>query len=306
MSDSAEPWAFWNGRFLPASQAVVPIYDTGFVQGVTITEQLRTFGGSLYRLPEHLARFEQSLEVVGIDLGRSMRELEQTAKELVARNHRLLHAEDDLGLAIFATPGPYPALAPSAEDEATICLHTYPLPFSIWAEKYEQGCALATTDVRQTPPECWPSRLKCRSRMHYYLADRQAARLHLHARALLLDERGFVTEASTANVFILKANRLVSPPLERVLPGISLAAVKEFAARLEIEFVHEDLLPEDVAAADEVLLTSTPWRLLPVCSFNGAAIATGKPGKMYRKLIAAWNETAGFDLVAQAIRFAKR
>ena len=82
--------------------------------------------------------------------------------------------------------------------------------------------------------------------------------------------------------------------------------MKEFAARLEIEFVHEDLLPEDVAAADEVLLTSTPWLILPVCSFNGSALSTGKPGKMYRNLITAWNETAGFDLVAQALRFARR
>ena len=117
---------------------------------------------------------------------------------------------DDLGVSIFVTPGIYPSYAPgdcpdfrvnekgtvplekAAAARPTVCVHTYPLPFHLWAEKYGDGQALAITPVEQVPPQCWPPELKCRSRMHYYLADKLAARQDPPARAVLLDRDGFV------------------------------------------------------------------------------------------------------------------
>jgi branched-subunit amino acid aminotransferase/4-amino-4-deoxychorismate lyase len=64
-----EPQAFLNGRFVPASEAMLPVYDAGFVLGTTVAEQMRTFGGRLFRLDAHLARLSHSLEIVGVDLG---------------------------------------------------------------------------------------------------------------------------------------------------------------------------------------------------------------------------------------------
>jgi branched-subunit amino acid aminotransferase/4-amino-4-deoxychorismate lyase len=142
--------------------------------------------------------------------------------------------------------------------------------------------------------------------MHYYLADREAARRHPGARALLLDAAGRVTETSTANIVVCQDGALSTPPLARVLPGVSLAAVQEFAERVGIEFGYADLTPADVAAADEVLLTSTPWCLLPVCTFNGRPIGAGQPGDTYRRLLACWNESAGLDIAEQARSFARR
>jgi len=304
----SEPIAFLAGQWLPVSQTAVSVYDTGFMLGVTVAEQLRTFGGKLFQLDRHLDRLARSLAIVGVDAGMARAEFERTAKELTARNHALLEPADDLGLTIFVTPGAHPAFAGLARQSGPLVgMHTQPLPFGTWAAKYETGDQLVVTSVRQVPDACWPPELKCRSRMHYYLADREARERVAGARALLVDERGFVTEASTANLLIHRAGEgLVSPPRERVLPGISMAVVHDLAGKLAIPFSERDLLPADVAAADEVLLCSTSPCVWSVTRLDGRPITDGRPGPICRRLQAAWSELVGLDIVAQARRFARR
>lgn len=307
-----EPLAYLNGKLLPASQATISPIDAGFVTGATVAEQLRSFGGKLFRVAEHLRRLWHSLEVVGVDPGVTPEQLTEVAQKLVEANRRLLHEDDDLGLSIFVTPGIYPAYADALETSSgqsgpTVCLHTYPLPFRLWAAKYRSGQSLVTTDVQQVPPESWPPEVKCRSRMHYYLADRKAAAIEPGARALMLDRNGLVTEASTANVIVYTAkDGLVSPPAAKVLPGISLATALDLARSLEIPTSERELTPADLATADEVLLTSTPLCLLPVTRFNGRRIGSGSPGPTFQRLLSAWSERVGLDLAAQAIRFSGR
>jgi branched-chain amino acid aminotransferase len=242
-----------------------------------------------------------------VEPGISTDDLAAAALELVAENHRLLAPGDDLGLSIFVTPGEYPAYSSSGSTCPTVCMHTYDLPFRLWAEKYQKGQSLVVTEIQQVPVECWPPGLKCRSRMHYYLADRQAAKIEPGARALLLDKGGLVTEASTANIIVsTAAQKLVFPPPAKVLAGISLAEAVELAADARIETLYHDLAPQDVADAGEVLLTSTPLCLLPVTRFNGREIGDGKPGPIFRRLLSAWSDLVGIDIAAQAVRFAKR
>src|SRR5262249_20880402 len=113
-----EPIAYLNGQLIPAAQASVPVYDAGFVLGATVTEQLRTFGGELFRLPEHLARLKTSLETAGIQPRESLTDLAEIAGRLVAHNFPLADREDDLGLCIFITPGPYAAMAEGMGEQA--------------------------------------------------------------------------------------------------------------------------------------------------------------------------------------------
>ncbi len=303
----SEPIAYLNGQLIPASQAVLPVYDAGFVLGATVTEQLRTFGGEIFRLPEHLARLQHSLKVSGIQPRESLAEIADISQRLIANNRTLIDQDDDLGLSIFITPGPYGPLSDGFSGGPTVGLHTYRLPFRLWADAYQRGVSLATTTVQQVPSACWPPELKCRSRMHYFLADQQAAALHSGSRALLLDEHGHVSEASTANVVIWIAREgLISPPRTQVLPGISLQVLIELAGRLGLPFQERQILPGEVEKADEVLLTSTPNCLLPVTQFNGRAIDSGKPGEIFQRLISAWNEMVGLDIPEQAKRFSAR
>jgi branched-chain amino acid aminotransferase len=302
-----QPVAYLNGAWIPATAAAVPVGDAGFVLGVTVAEQLRTFAGKLFHLDDHLGRLARSLEIVGVEPGMNSDELGRIARELAARNHACLAPGDDLRLSVVVTPGGHPAYGATAAGRPTVCLHTHPLPFHLWAKKYRQGQALASTAVQQVPPQCWPAELKCRSRMHYYLADRQAAAIDPQARALLLDAEGFVTEASTANVLIYNAGEgLVSPPRTKILRGISVSVAIELARQLGIPSSERDLTIEEVASADEVLLTSTSMSLLPVTRLNGRPIGDGHPGKVFGDLLAAWSKLAGIDIVAQAERFARR
>ena len=304
----SEPLAYLNGRYLPFSQAAISVTDGGFVQGVTVAEQLRTFGGKLFRLEQHLARLARSLSIVGIELGMPVEKLGDIARELAAKNHALLDAADDLGLSMFVTPGPYSTFATGGVAAGpTIGLHTYPLPFHLWHEKYERGESLVVTAVMQVPSACWPTELKCRSRMHYYLADKQARQKEPGARALMLNEQGYVTEASTANILVYYRDvGLVSPPKEMILPGVSAATVEELAGDLGIAFSFRSLTVDDVAAADEVLLCSTSPCVWPVTRLNGRPIGEGKSGDVAHRLVAAWSELVGIDIQEQAKRFSNR
>lgn len=305
---SGEPFGYINGQFVPAGQLNVPVFDAGFVLGATVTEQLRTFHGKLFRLEEHFERLARSLEVVGVELGGLWEELPAAAQRLAETNHRLLDAADDLGLCAFVTPGPYATMAPpEASGEPLVVLHTYPLPFGRWSSGYQQGVALAITPVRQVPGNCWPAQLKCRSRMHYYLADRAAAAAWPGARALLLDQQGFVTETSTANVVLyFEGQGFVTPPLAHVLPGISLRVVHELARQRGWDWTPRPVSVDDVFRADEVILTSTPNCLLPVVAVDGRSVGTGRPGPAYRQLLEDFSTAVGVDIAAQAAGFSSR
>src|SRR5262245_27586291 len=122
-----EPIAYLNGQRIPASQIAVAVTDAGFVQGVTIAEQLRTFRGKLFRLDLHLARLRRSLEIVGVDPGLSDADFSQIAGQIAEHNHRLLDPADDVGLTIFVTPGIYPVYAATGSRHGpTVGIHTYP------------------------------------------------------------------------------------------------------------------------------------------------------------------------------------
>lgn len=305
------PLAYLNGQLIPASQATLQVYDAGFVLGVTVAEQVRTFAGRLFRLEQHLRRLEHSLAIVDVDPGISMSELEKAAVELAKRNHALMAEGDDLGLSMFVTPGPYSTMAAVADEAGetgpTVCMHTYPLPFQLWAGEYESGQSLVVSDIEQVPAACWPPELKCRSRMHYYLADSRAKQVRLDARALLLDCDGFVLEASTANIVIYNRNEgIVSPPKEKILPGVSVATVIDLAAELGVPFLHRDLAVDDVLEADEVMLCSTSPCVWPVLDVDGRAIGKGRPGETFERLLAAWSDLVNVDIKTQAKRFATR
>jgi branched-subunit amino acid aminotransferase/4-amino-4-deoxychorismate lyase len=302
--------AFLNGAFLPERELAVSVVDAGFVLGVTIAEQLRTFRGTIFRAEDHLSRLYHSLEILGVDIGYTAEQLKSAAEYVVASNRQLIHPADDMGVSIFVTPGRYAAYSGPGPSVPMVAIHTYPLPFYLWAHKYTGGESVAVASVRQVPVECWPRELKCRSRMHYYLAEKEVQRIDPSARPILLDADGCVTEAPTANIVAYHGEEgLIAPPVERTLPGISLKVVTELASQLGIPFSHRFLTVSDLEQCDEIFLASTPFCLLPVVRLNGAPVgqtASGKPGPIYRRLLAAWNEIAGFDLVAQAQQFRHR
>ena len=270
--------------------------------GVTVAEQLRTFGGEIFLIDDHFARLKKSLATVGVDEV-DLAALHSATHEIVEHNLRLIPRGSDLGVTVFVTPGLYPTYSPNGETGPSVGIHSYPLPFSLWAAKYASGQHCEPVSVPQVSSDCWPRHLKSRSRMHYYLADREARQIHPEARAILADERGNLNEASTANVVAIFADEgIVSPPRETILPGISLGFVEQLCSELDIEFVWRPIAMHELADADELLLTSTPYSLLPVSRFAQREF-DGRDH--FERLIDAWSRHVGLDMVEQANRFAE-
>ncbi len=298
-----EPLVYLNGNLVPESRASLKIYDAGIVLGATVTEMTRTFRHRPYRLEDHIARLFRSLKYTRMDIGLSAAELESVSRELVAHNAKLIGPADELGLIHFVTAGEYPVYAGSAASggpmKPTVCAHTFPMPFALWAKKMQLGAHVVTPSIRHVPPQCYDPKMKYRSRMHYFLADHEARLVDPDAAALLLDLDGNVTETSGANFLIVERGTIVSPTLRNILPGISRQTVIELAAKLNVPFVERDIQVHSVMNADEAFLASTPFCLMPVTRINGVAIADGRPGPTYRRLIEAWSEAVGVDIVGQ-------
>lgn len=307
---AAEPLVYLNGRTVPASQAHLAIFDGGIVLGATVTEMTRTFNQRLFRLGDHLDRLYRSLRYMRFEIGLTKDELAAVSEELVAHNARLVDEQDELGLIHFVTPGEYRTYAGSAGGGApsrpTVCVHTFPLPFELWARRMQQGVRVVTPSIRHVPPQCYDPKIKYRSRMHYYLADLEARAADPDAVALLLDLDGNVTETSGANFLIVERGTIVSPTLRNTLPGISRMTVIELAAELAIPFVERDFQVYNVMNAEEAFLASTPFCVMPVSHVNGAPIGSSCPGPLVRRLLGAWSERVGVDIVRQIVDGAQR
>lgn len=293
--------AYLNGAWVPSSELRIGVDDAGFLMGATVTERLRTFRGQVFRLDEHMQRLRSSLKIIGLDSDQITKEISQAVLEFVRRNESLIDPEDDWSVVAFATPGA------GGGRQPTVCVHGHPLPFKSWASQFETGVSVVVSSIRQVPTNCWPAELKCRSRMHYYLADREAAAQRPGARAIVLDQDGYVAEATTANVIVYREGEgLVSPSAENILVGVSLAVVEELAAKLKIPFAMRQMTVDELRSCDEAMLASTSICALPIIECDDRAIGSGKPGPIYRRLLAAWNELVGVDIAAQARRFASR
>ncbi len=294
--------AWLDGRFLSRPELAIPVGDAGFVRGATVTEQLRTFAGRLFLADDHGRRFAESCRIVGIQPPWPVADLLAAADHVAATNHRLGAVSADLGLVMFATPGDLAAQHEGRGGRPRVAIHTFQLAFCLWADAYDRGVSLRTVRVTQVPESCWPLAAKVRSRLHYHLADREAHAAEPGARAVLAHADGRISETSTANVAIVTAGGIATPPAGDALGGVSLACARGLAASLGIPWQERSLTAADLAAADEILLTSTPSCVLPVVRFDGGAVGTGTPGPVFRRLLDAWSGMVGLDIADQARR----
>lgn len=296
------PISWADGVFRPGCEPSLPVGDAGFVLGATVTEQLRTFHGRLFLPEEHRARLQDSLAVLGLDPGRPLTEVFAAAAELAEHNHAVGPTEDDLGVVVFVTPGDLPAQHRGRGGPPRTVVHSFPLAFRLWAAAYADGMPLRSVATRQVPQSCWPVQAKVRSRLHYFLADREAHAAEPGARAVLCHEDGRVSETSTANIVIVAQGGIVAPPPADALPGVSLRFARRLAESLGIPWSERSLALADLVAADEVLLTSTPNCILPATRLDGRPIGAGRPGPVQARLLAAWSDHVGLDIAGQARR----
>lgn len=304
---SREPIVFLRGQCVPASQAHMRIYDLGIILGATVTEMTRTFRHVPYRLDEHLARLYRSMKVCRFDIGMSPDELRAATLEVVEHNARLLPAAGELGIVNFVTAGENTLYAGAAGGGAkmvpTVCVHTFPLVFSLWRDFFSVGAHVVVPSTRHIPPECLDPKMKYRSRLHWWIADGETHLADPKGISLLLDLDGNISECAGANFLIVHRGAVLSPTTKNILPGISRDVVIELCHELRIPFRECDLQTYDVINADEAFMSTTPYCVGPVTRINGLPIGDGKIGPVTRRLLDAWSAKVGLDIVKQILDY---
>jgi D-alanine transaminase len=276
MSDTA----YLNGEFLPLDQARVSVLDRGFIFGDGVYEVIPVYSRRPFRLPEHLARLQRSLDATRLANPMTDAEWSRLVNELVAR-----HGAEDQSVYLQVTRGVAKRdHAFPKEGRQTVFMMSSPLSTPA-RELVENGVACITAaDFR------W---LKCDVKSVSLLGNcllRQSA-ADAGAAEVVLFRDGQLTEASASNIFIVRNGMLLSPPKNHlILPGITYDVVLELAAATGIAIELRGIPEEEVRSADEIWVTSSTKEVLAVVTLDGKPVGTGKPGPVFKRVHQAFQE----------------
>jgi branched-chain amino acid aminotransferase len=297
---------YWCGEFIPEGEARISIFDCALMYGDMVFEMTRTFAGVPYRLRDHLERLYGSLRYAEIDCGMTIDEMEAATMATIERNKekldgldfQIMHDVTRGGLSIYENMN-------KDGNRPLVSINVLPLVKhnASQADKYLQGVHTVITPQQSVPARYIDPKAKNRSRLFYKKAELHAARLDEGAYALLTDERGFITEGTGNNYFIVKNGEVYTPRGHDVLRGVSRKACIAICGRLGIPVHEADFSEYDVGEADEAWHTSTTICMVPSTRFNFAPIGDGTVGPVYSRILAAWSEEVGVDIAGQAVEF---
>jgi branched-chain amino acid aminotransferase len=271
---SCEVALVWpDGRWQPATEVSVSVYDLGFLRGMGVFDTLRSYGGHPFALGAHLQRLWRSAETLGLEPLFSEKELRNritTGRQLAGAN--------EFKLRIVVTPGRM-GEGFAAIGEPTVVLMLAPL-VPPPEHRYLQGVSVVTVDARRELPE--------HKTTNYLVGQRGLALARARgAHEALYADSGRVTEGITSNVVLRFDDVLVTPGRHR-LPGITLATLQGVATGLGLHWEARDVDVAELAAADAVYLTSSLREILPVVRVNGQVVSGGKPDVWAPRLLAAF------------------
>jgi branched-chain amino acid aminotransferase len=301
---------YFNGQFVPESEARVSIFDSALMYGDMAFEMTRTYNQQPFKLREHLERLYCSLRLLEIDCGLSMDEMEQITQETLAKN--LPTEPDDMDWQIMhdVSRGPL-ALYRTAFSEPlrpTVSINCWPLivHMGAFASNYANGVHIVIPAQQALPAHLLDPKAKTRSRLHYQMAILQAGRMGAGCWPVLLDPDGYLAEGPGWNIFLVKNGELLMPEPRNILLGVSRATTLELAQQLGIPTREMNLGRYDALMADEIFCTATTYALVHATSFEGHVIGDGGPGPAFLRLAEAWKSRVGVDFVAQANGYAAR
>lgn len=298
----SERTVFLNGEYVPESEAKVSIFDAGFRAGDGVYEMTRTYGGAPFRLDRHLRRLESSMRYMQIDPGLSLDELERLTHEVLDRNRHLLGAGEDYQIWHNVSRGASLQSTHGVSGTATVAIYCVPLDFTAYARDFHCGAHLVTPAIRRTPPEALDSRAKITNKSNHIQANLQARLVESRCYPLMLDLRGFITESSFANFFVVSGETLLTPSLLNVLEGITRMEILEIAGEAGIPVREGDMTIFEAVNADEAFLCTTSFAILPAGLINGQSLRGAVPGKVTLKLIEGFSKRVGMDILEQALR----
>lgn len=302
---------YFNGRIVPEREARVSIFDSALQVGDMAFEVTRTYHQVPFRLADHLDRLRRSMTTLAIDPGLTNDELERITRDVLSRNLPTEADDVDWNIVHDVSRGPAAAFRGAfAKDELrpTVIVACYPLveKMASLAPAYESGVDLVIPAQRSLPHELLDAGIKCRSRVHYQLANLQAEAKRKGSTAVLIDPDGNLTEGTSGNIFFVRRGELLTPTTRNILPGVTRGVVLDLARRLGIPAQECNLTPAEAAACEEAFVTSTSIGIVHARSFENHALGDGSLGPVTARLREALTKEVGLDFAAQAEAYAAR
>jgi branched-chain amino acid aminotransferase len=293
-----------NGRITPKDEAMISVYDHGYLYGDGVFEGIRVYDGRVFKLEEHLDRLYSSARqiLLPIPLDRD------TLREAILATVRATGLRDayvrpvisrgpgDLGIDPRKCPAPTVIVIADA-------IQLYP------KEAYERGLRMVTATVRRPAPDALNGRIKSLNYLNNILARIEANQAGVD-EALMLTADGYVCECSADNFFVVSGGQVWTPATHLgLLQGVTRDTILALAAELEIPTAERIFTLYDVYAADECFLTGTGAEVGPVVEIDGRPIGGGRPGPITARLVAAFRDLArrtGTPVYAEEARVTTR
>ena len=269
-----------SGKYYDKEDAKISVYDHGLLYGDGIFEGLRSYGGKVFRLQEHLVRLYESAKAIWLTIPISLEEMTKAVNETLKVNNlsdayiRLVvtRGAGSLGLDPNRTSDPQVIII---ADKITL----YP------AEFYEKGLSIITASTIRNHPAALSPRIKSLNYLNNILAKIEGLRAGC-IEALMLNSKGEVAECTGDNIFLVRRKELLTPPIDAgILEGVTREAVIEAARKAGMTVREIALTRHDVYVADEVFLTGTAAEVIPVVNIDNRQIGNGEPGPVTRDLM---------------------
>jgi len=276
-------WIYLNDRFVKKEEAVVSVFDHGFLYGDGVYETIRSYGSRLFMRDQHLARLRRSADAIGLTIPIPEHRWPSLLHEAMTRNdvgHE--HADAYLRITISRGAGDIgldPALCPTP----TVVIMTKPLhPPPL--EQYRIGVDLIVARTRRNLPSALSPQIKATNFLNNILAKREAIAAGAFD-SILLNWESHLTECTVSNLFFVRAGRLCTPALAcGLLDGITRDMVLNLAREAQIPVDEGHFGIEAIHKADECLLTNTSMEVMPVTMVDEHPVGNGTPGPLTQRL----------------------
>lgn len=282
------PTVYVNGRITDAADAVIPVFDHGFLYGEGVYETLRTYDGKPFLYDAHMARLRRSAGMIALDVPGTDDEMLAKVRETMAAEKGL----EEAYIRILVTRGigelTY-SLAATPTPSLVIIVKPFPEPP---ASHFTEGISLALVSIRRNHPSALNPRIKSNNLLNNALAIQEAMRQGAE-EALMLNQQNEVAECSQSNFFIVKDGIVATPPIAAgLLPGITREFVFEVGRDAGVTVEERTLQTSDLWSADEAFITGTTREITPVSKVDGRPFGDGKPGPVTRTLLEVFRTKA--------------
>ncbi len=289
-----------NGELKPRAEAVVSVFDSGFILGDGVWEGIRVHGGRLAFLDDHLKRLYEGAKAIDLDIGKSPDELTADVMAVLAANGQDTADTHDVHIRLMITRGvkstPYQDPRFTITPPTIVIIPEYKEPDP---SVLTRGIRLFTTHVRRGRPDVQDPKWNSHSKLNCISACIQAAKAGAD-EALMLDPQGFVATCNSTHFFIVRDGEVWTSTGDYCLPGITRRNVLRLCDRHGITSHEKNFSLTEVYGADEAFVTGTFAGLAPVAEVDGRVIGSGERGPVtealqqhYLALIAATGEGTG-------------